>query len=56
LPRAGGVAEEAGSGCGDCGGCGALARSKDAARMSSATGQQQYAQWLAAGIEEFFAG
>ena len=34
LPRAGGVAEEAGSGCGDCGGCGALARSKDAASLS----------------------
>ena len=34
LPRAGGVAEEAGSGCGDCGGCGTLARSKDAALLS----------------------
>jgi N-acetylmuramoyl-L-alanine amidase len=33
-----------------------MRNAKDAARMSSATGQQQYAQWLAAGIEEFFAG
>jgi N-acetylmuramoyl-L-alanine amidase len=35
---------------------GNMRNAKDAARMSSATGQQQYAQWLAAGIEEFFAG
>lgn len=33
---------------------GNMRNAKDAARMSSASGQQQYAQWLAAGIEEFF--
>ncbi len=34
---------------------GNMRNAKDAARMSSASGQQQYAQWLAAGIERFFA-
>lgn len=34
---------------------GNMRNAKDAARMSSAAGQQQYAQWLAAGIEQFFA-
>ena len=34
---------------------GNMRNAKDAARMSSATGQQQYAQWLAAGIGKFFA-
>jgi len=35
---------------------GNMRNAKDAARMSSATGQQQFAQWLAAGIGKFFAG
>lgn len=34
---------------------GNMRNAKEAARMSSASGQQQYAQWLAAGIERFFA-
>lgn len=34
---------------------GNMRNAKDAARMSSAAGQKKYAQWLAAGIEEFFA-
>ena len=33
---------------------GNMRNAKDAARMSSRDGQQQYAQWLAAGIEKFF--
>lgn len=33
---------------------GNMRNAKEAARMSSATGQQQYAKWLAAGIERFF--
>ncbi|MGI9136739.1 MAG: N-acetylmuramoyl-L-alanine amidase [Candidatus Nanopelagicales bacterium] len=33
---------------------GNMRNAKDAARMSSAAGQQQYAQWLAAGIKRFF--
>ena len=34
---------------------GNMRNAQDAARMSSAAGQRQYAQWLAAGIERFFA-
>jgi N-acetylmuramoyl-L-alanine amidase len=34
---------------------GNMRNAKEAARMSSAAGQQEYAQWLAAGIERFFA-
>jgi N-acetylmuramoyl-L-alanine amidase len=34
---------------------GNMRNAKDAARMSSAAGQQQYAEWLSAGIARFFA-
>lgn len=34
---------------------GNMRNASDARRMSSAAGQQQYAQWLAAGIERYFA-